>query len=345
MHLAGVNDMTDKKRNVVSTSMTCVATNAPIVTMGAAVRWADVDPFNGMVRPSELSKESGVINSHTKAVIVVAWAGIPPELRELSIYCRRQKIPLILDAAHAFGATYEGHPIHEFAEFTCYSFQAIKHFTTGDGGALICRSDADFNRAKSLKWFGIDRDTAKDDYGNWKGGQWGADVKELGYKFNMNNIAAAIGLEQMKHIDYILEKHIHNASIYNRIFHDFENITPLKVPAGALPSYWTYPILVKPTTYGVHPAHPENTSRRLQRRSYPTRDQLMSALNNEGIMAGVVHVPNHNYTCFKDNNQLFSTPLHGVRIFSENQISLPCGWWLNDEDIEFIANKVLEIMK
>ena len=120
---------------------------------------------------------------------------------------KKYNIPLIQDAAHSFGATFDGRPISNFCDYTCYSFQAIKHLSTGDGGALICKNESDYLLAKKLKWFGYDRDLLKDDKGEWKGQRWSADVSkgEIGYKFNMNNISAAIGISQLKYIENLLE--------------------------------------------------------------------------------------------------------------------------------------------
>lgn len=205
----------------------------------------------------------------------------------------------------------------------CYSFQAIKHFTTGDGGALVCLTDADHARAKALKWFGLDRDHAKDDKGNWKGQQWDVDIQEAGFKFNMNNVSAAIGLSQMKHIDRIVSLHIVNAYLYDDLFEGCTTVVPAARPAGADSSFWVYTMKVDP------------------KRSRLQRDDLLKALNAEGIMAGVVHVPNDDYTAF----QAFRSDLPGLREFAANQFSLPCGWWLDEDDVRHIAARVKELTR
>jgi len=305
---------------VISTPMTCVATNTPIVNLGADIVWADIEPWNGMIDYADLLKNRKT--SKTKALMVVAWAGSAPELEYLYNLCKSRGIKLILDAAHAFGASFKGEPLHAYADYVCYSFQAIKHFTTGDGGALVCKSKTDFERSKSLKWFGLDRDRAKDEKGDWKGQQWDVDITEAGYKFNMNNIAAAIGLSNLPHIQSILDTHRHNASIYENEFKDFDKLELCTPPDPKGSSYWVYTLQVSKT-------------------SPLTRDQLLKALNDEGIMAGVVHVRNDNYTAFskfKVNN------LTGVDYFSTHQFSLPVGWWLSEEDIKHIARRVKDIL-
>jgi dTDP-4-amino-4,6-dideoxygalactose transaminase len=302
---------------VISTPMTCVATNTPIVNLGANIVWADVDPDTGMLDPGLVAHR---ITSKTKAVMAVAWAGAPPDLVGLDLVCRNRGIPLILDAAHAFDATYQNLQIHRCAQFTCYSFQAIKHFTTGDGGALVCLADRDHQRAKAMKWFGLDRDTAKDARGDWKGQQWDADIVEAGYKFNMNNVAAAIGLSQLPHIDRLIATHRANAALYDDLFRDFTPVRPTRKYCDTTTSAWVYTVLVAPD-------------------AKLSRDELLYTLNAEGIHAGVVHVPNDTYTCFAK----YQADLPGVRQFSSHQLSLPCGWWLDGDDVRHIAQRVKEL--
>jgi len=314
LKLSGVS----KDDEVITTSMTCVATNTPIRNLDAKIVWADVNPNNGMLDPNDVRKK---ISSKTKAVIAVAWAGTPPELEELSKICKEKNVKLILDAAHAFGASYKGFPLHDWCDFTCYSFQAIKHITTGDGGALICKSDLDYKRSKSMKWFGLDRDLAKDASGNWKGQQWDVDIAEAGYKFNMNNVSAAIGLSQINHLDKIVSKHINNAKLYQDLLKNETNICPAAIPEGSKSSFWVFTVKLNNSSI--------------------TRDDVLKKLNSIGIHAGVVHIPNHEYTAFKD----YLIDLPGVNEFSNNQFSLPCGWWLSPEDIVYIAEKLKEIIK
>lgn len=304
--------------DVITTPMTCVATNTPIIAAGAHLMWADVDPNHGMVTPETVE---AALTEDTKAVMVVAWAGSPPDLEGIRRVCNENGVSMILDAAHAFDAQYKGEPIHRWSDFTCYSFQAIKHFTTGDGGALVSNNDTAFRRSKALKWFGLDRDRAKDDKGNWKGQQWDVDILEAGFKYNMNNVSAAIGLSQLPHVDKIIGSHRRNAAIYDSLFSGFSAVRPNPQVTGAGSSHWVYAMQVDPNVCRI------------------SRDDLLKALNAEGIMAGVVHVPNDDYACFS----MYRADLPGVRRFSANQFSLPCGWWLSEEDVQHIAQRVKEL--
>ena len=142
-----------------------------------------------------------------------------------------------------------------------------------------------------MKWFGLDRDKAKDEKGDWKGQQWDVDVEEAGYKFNMNNVSAAIGLSQVPFIDRTIAAHRANAELYDQMFSDCETVKPTSRPVGAESSFWVYTMKIDPAKSSI------------------SRDELLRVLNAEGIMAGVVHVPNDAYTAFKSSQ----TDLPGVR--------------------------------
>lgn len=305
---------------VVTTAMTCVATNTPIDNLGGKIVWADIDPDTASIDPADVERK---ITNRTRAIMCVAWAGTPCDLDALDEIAKRRGVPLIQDAAHALGATWRGRPISDFADFTCYSFQAIKHLSCGDGGAVVCRDTDDFVLARKLKWFGYDRDAHKDEKGEWKGQRWDADILpgEVGYKFNMNNIAAAIGLSQIPHIGRILSTHRRNAAIYDDAFRSSASIRRLAVPDHAVSSNWVYTALV--------------ADERVD------RDQLLADLNSEGIAAGLVHLPNDLYSAFKSAE----VPMPGLRRFADRQISLPCGWWLTESDCVHIAERTLALAR
>lgn len=313
LKLSGVEVDTE----VITSPMTCIATNTPVINLGAKIVWADINSNNGSINIKDIEKK---ITEKTKAILFVNWAGTPCDLEEISKIGKKYNIPTIQDSAHSFGAKWNDVCTSNYTDFTCFSFQAIKHLSTGDGGALICKNNKALMLANKLKWFGLDRNKTKDEKGNWKGQRWNENIElnEVGYKFNMNNISAAIGLSQMKYISNLLHKHRRNADVYSDIFKDSNLIKIINVPQKAKSSYWVYTCIFN----GV-----END-----------RNKLIENLNSEGIEAGLVHLPNDIYSAFKQSK----ISLPGTREFSSTQISLPCGWWLNEKDCKFIGTKVLE---
>lgn len=303
--------------DVVSTPMTCVATNTPIYNAGANIVWSDIEPETGMPGPDQIED---AITERTKAVLYVAWSGNLGKLSDVYDLCMRKNIPLILDAAHSFNAKYRGlDPSQNIADFVCYSLQAIKHITSGDGGVLTSRNPDLLNKAKCLKWFGLDRDASKDENGNWRGQQWDVDIYHPGYKFNMNNLSAAVGLSQIPYVESIIDTHKRNSALYDDLFSDTE-IQPLERSSEEDTARWVYTVRT--------PLRDEKKMRAIEN------------LNHLGIAAGLVHVPNDNYTCFSK----FKKNLPGVREFSSMQFSIPCGWWLSPDDISYIAKKTIEII-
>lgn len=302
---------------VITTAMTCVATNTPIINSGATLVWADIDPDTGMI---DVEDVESLITTKTKAIMIVDWAGTPSDLSGFERLSKQYGIPVIQDAAHAFGALYEGSSVAKFADFTCFSFQAIKHFTTGDGGALICRNADDYALAKKLKWFGYDRDSVKDSKGEWKGQKWDADIlpSEVGYKFNMNNMSAAVGLANLPKMAGVLESHRQNAAQLTSMLSNHPKISLLKVDPRAVSSFWVY-------TLRLNVIEQE-------------RDLIIAKLNERGIGAGLVHLPNDRYSAFSQ----FKRELQNTNLFSSSQISLPCGWWLNSADIRYIAQALID---
>jgi perosamine synthetase len=294
--LAGV----ESGDEVISSPMTCMATNEPISGFGANIVWADVNPSTGNIDPDDVEKK---ITKKTKAIVAVHWAGEPFDIKRINQIARKHKIKVIEDAAHALDSTYGGKKIGNHSDFVCFSFQAIKHLTTGDGGALFCKKKADDKRAKLLRWFGIDR--------HFKGSKWTQDIKECGYKFHMNNLTAAIGLEQMKHISKLTFLHKTNARYYDNHINN-PKIEKLSRSCDSTSSCWIYSLLCE------------------------NRNKLQKHLTKNGIHSDVVHVRNDNYSVFKK----FKCKLPGLDYFNPRLLNIPVGWWLSKKDLDYIIRVV-----
>jgi dTDP-4-amino-4,6-dideoxygalactose transaminase len=285
---------------VISTPMTCTATNMPILALGGKIVWADINPWTGNIDPKDVAKK---ITEKTKAIVCVHWGGYPCDLDKLNEIAGQYGIKVIEDAAHAFGSQYHGRPIGSHSAFTCFSFQAIKTITTVDGGALVCKSKDDYERGKLLRWYGIDRNATTELRSD-------ADIKEYGYKFHMNDVAATIGLEQLKYVSDNLKKTRRNALRYEQFF--LLNQCGLLHSADRESSYWLYTIRVK------------------------NRDKFIKKMKDFGIATSRVLARNDLHTCFKDSR----TSLPGLDEFDSEQVSIPVGWWV--DEIDYIAEKVCE---
>jgi dTDP-4-amino-4,6-dideoxygalactose transaminase len=284
LRLAGVGPGDE----VITTPMTCSATNVPILALGAKVVWADIDPWTGNIDSDDVRRK---VTPRTQAIMCVDWGGYPCDYDELNDIAHNHGIKLIEDACHAFGSEHGWDKVGGNCDFSCFSFQAIKEITTVDGGLLTCKSDADYERGKLLRWYGIDRTVKTDDL------RCEADIKEFGYKFHMNDVAATIGIEQLKHVGGNLTQTRTNASIYNVLLPG-----KMKYSDDRLSSYWLYTVRVL------------------------GRDKFIKHMAELGVQTSKVHVRNDLYTMFEDSK----TFLPGVDEFYNSHVCIPVGWWVEN---------------
>lgn len=169
---------------VISPVLTCTATNIPLLRRGVKIVWGDVHLKELTLEPADVRAKIG---PSTKAIIFVHMGGNNHNLKEIRKIARQWHIPVIEDAAQALGSEYWG-----VSEHTAVSLQAIKNLTTGDGGIYLGKQ---YSKAKRLRWYGYDRDK--------KQARGDSQLTEAGYKFHMNDIAASIGLANLKDWDAI----------------------------------------------------------------------------------------------------------------------------------------------
>lgn len=295
--LAGVNPGDE----VILPAQTFVATGQVIMYSGAKPVFADIEKETGNIDPYSFYKK---ITDKTKAVISVSWGGTPPNLDLLS-EVTPAGISIIQDNAHALGSTFKDQPIANFGDFSCFSFQAIKSLTTGDGGMLVCRNPHDAYRARKLRWFGIDRANDKTAFD----GERLYNASEVGYKYNMNNIAAAIGLGNLHGVKERQARRKWVADQYDNTPTNIHNPNPVFREGS---SNWLYTVLVD------------------------RRDDYIRMMRSKNIPVSVVHNG-------IDRNTLFGgidRSLVNQRYWDEHHICLPCHSGLTDEDVQKVCDAV-----
>jgi dTDP-4-amino-4,6-dideoxygalactose transaminase len=290
---------------IISTPCTCSATNTSIRAVGADIVWADINPLTGNIDSNSVEDRLKT-NKDIKAVIMVHWGGYPCDIDEINFLGQKYNVKIIEDAAHAFGAEYKNLKIGNHSDFVCFSFQAIKHLTTADGGAVICKNDDDHKRGKLLRWFGIDRESPRRDQ------RCEEDITEAGFKYHMNDINATIGLMNLRDIDKIVKTHQLNGTTYDNELKEIEKLTLVQKHTDRLSSYWIYTVLVN------------------------DRDNFVNKMRTAGIGASMVHSRNDLFTMFK----AYKTNLPGTDSFFDKQINIPSGWWVTDEDRRYIVDVI-----
>ncbi len=310
LHLAYILAGLKKGDEVITTIFTCTATNIPMLYMGLKIKFADIDKETMNISIKSVKK---LITKNTKAIVCVHYGGLPCDMDELIKISKKNNITLIEDAAHALGAKYKGKPIGGISDFSTFSFQAIKHFTTGDGGMLIVKNKKLEDKAKRIRWFGIDR--KKKQQGIWKN-----DVHEIGYKYQMTDIAATMGCDSLKEFNNIIK---HRQKIYKtylkelsknkkvQCIHDYDK----KKSHGA----WLFTISVS------------------------NKDFVQKKLRQHNIETNQVHFRNDRYSIFKKYVKGKKFP--NMDYLENRYLVLPLHHKVTTKDAKFISKLVNKFAK
>ena len=294
---------------VLATPMTCTASNWPILANGLKIKWVDIDPTTLNMDLDDLERK---ITPKTKVIMLVHWGGYPndldriKEIQQNALFRFGFKPAVIEDGAHSFGSKYKEKLIGNHGNLTMFSLQAIKHLTAVDGGLLLSPHNELHRRAKLMRWYGIDRDGDRKDF------RCEADVEEWGFKFHMNDVCATVGLENLKHVDDIIKKHRSNANYYDNSLSNTSGVKLLDRKEGHDSAFWIYSMLVD------------------------NRDGFYRYMNECGVAVSQVHERNDKHTCVKD----YRTALPSLDKTIGKIVSIPVGWWVSDEEREYIVDCV-----
>ena len=290
---------------VIAPVFTCTATNIPFLYMGVKIKFADVDPLTMNISVDSVKK---LITPKTKAVICMHYAGLPCNMDELKKITSKNKIPLIEDAAHALGAMYDNKPIGSISEFTSFSFQAVKHITTGDGGMLCIKNKKLLKKAQRIRWFGIDRE------GKHKG-IWENDIIEVGYKYQMTDISASIGLEALKNFKNILNHRKKLFEVYLSELSKNKNIICVNDDDKRKKhSAWLFTILLE------------------------KKDYLQKKLRENKIETNQVHFRNDKYSIFKKFARNYKFP--NMDFIENKYLVLPLHSKVSISNVKYICGLI-----
>lgn len=290
---------------VISTAYTMVATNTVILEQFAKPVFADISYENINILPEDIEHR---ITEKTKAIMCVHWGGYPCDMNEIHKVARDYNLSVIEDAAHALGAYYKNKPIGTISDYTAFSFQAIKHLTTGDGGMLSIKSPEKYREALRRRWFGIDRKNRKPTLIE----DPVADIKEVGYKYHMNDIAATIGLEQLKNFDLNFKRRQYIAKIYREELIKTNKITLLENKNDRINANWMFAV------------HIQN------------RNRFIKFMQENGIGVTVHNWRNDRYSIFGG----IKKDLLNLEKVNTTLVNLPLHPNLSDNDIDYILMKI-----
>lgn len=306
LHLALLTAGVQKGDEVITSPITFIATGLSILYTGAKVIFADVEHLTGNINPISIEEK---ITKKTKAIIVVHFSGYPCDLEKIQKIGKKYNIIIIEDAAHALGATYNGKIIGSNSDFTCFSFQSIKHVTTGDGGMITFNNENYYPELIERRKFGIRKEFL--DQKNYID-RPPNNNSLLGFKYSMNEIAAAIGLANFQGLENRLLRRRRIASRYKEEFKNTPGIILTKEEQNRNSSYFFFPLLVE------------------------ERIAFIKTLAKRGIEVGYWHQRIDKNTIFKSNKSY----LPGVKYFDERQVALPIHDNLTDKDVDKIIKNI-----
>ncbi len=293
---------------VIVPSLTFAASAQAIAATGAKPVFCDIEAATLNMDPDDLRKK---ITGRTKAIMPVHYSGLPCDMGRIREMCGAKKIRIVEDAAHAFGSVYKGKKIGSTGDVVCFSFDPIKTITCGEGGAIVTSDKKLAERIYKKRILGIDKDT----WSRYKHKRdWFYEVTELGYRYHMSNINAAIGLVQMEKVDAFIARKKDIVKKYDDGFKELKEITLIKRDYRNTAPF-NYIIRIK-----------------------NGRDRLMSRLKKHNIDSGVHYIPNHLQPFFKKSK----TALPVTEKVWLEMITLPLYYDMTDRDVSRVIGAVSE---
>ncbi|MGE3163781.1 MAG: DegT/DnrJ/EryC1/StrS family aminotransferase [Planctomycetota bacterium] len=320
LHLSLVGLGVGPGDEVITTAVTWPSTANVVVHCGATPVFVDIEPetFN-----LDLSQVEAKITSATRAIVPVHMAGLPVDLDRVHAIAARHGLEVVEDAAHALGASAGGQPIGSRSRFVCFSFYPIKNITTGEGGALAMNREADEERLRVLALHGITRDAWKR-YTNEGSPHW--DCVAPGFKYNMPDLCAALGIHQLARLQEFTERRRRLALRYRELLADIEEII---LPASLEregQAHHLFIIMVRPELLRID------------------RDGFVAALKAENIGTGIHFRGLFLHPYYRDRFGLRSADFPQATFTSDRIVSLPLYPAMSDADVVSVASAIRKLV-
>ncbi|MEX8498247.1 MAG: DegT/DnrJ/EryC1/StrS family aminotransferase [Leptothrix ochracea] len=302
---------------VITTTHTFTATAEVVRYLGADVKLVDIDPATLNIDPAAIE---AAITPRTKALMPVHYAGLAADMPAIRAIARKHGLKIVEDAAHALPTTSGGQLIGTLdSDATVFSFYANKTITTGEGGMLVTRDAALAARAKVMRLHGINRDAF--DRFTAKVPSWYYEIVAPGFKYNLTDIAAALGLHQLKRAHAFQQKRAQLAQIYHQALQDLPLILPPQPAPGELHAWHLYVVRVRPDA--------------------PIgRDRLIEALFNAGIGCSVHYMPLHLHPYWRERYDLQASDFPHSQQAYEQMLSLPLYTRMTEADAQRVVDAV-----
>jgi len=321
LHLALMAAGVREGDEVILPAMTFTATAEVVTYLRATPVLADVDEDTCNLTVAAIEEK---MTGKTRAVIPVHFAGQPCDMDEICALAAERKLTVIEDAAHAIPARYKGRMVGTIGDLTCFSFYATKSLTTGEGGMVTTARDEWAERMRILRLHGISKDA-------WKRytseGTWYYEVIEAGYKYNMTDIQAALGIAQLRKVDWMWQRRRQIAGIYTANFKAIPEVQAPVVKADRESAWHLYVVRLVPDTLTID------------------RNRFIEELKNAGTMASVHFIPLYRHPYYQNTFQYSPLGFKSSEKIYEQIISLPIYPGMSDEDAEQVSDSVAHVVK
>jgi dTDP-4-amino-4,6-dideoxygalactose transaminase len=299
---------------VITTTHTFTATAEVVRYLGADVRLVDIDPATMNIDPAAIE---AAITSRTKAIIPVHYAGMAVDMDAVLAIAHRHGLKVVEDAAHALPTTHGGRLVGTLdSDVTVFSFYANKTITTGEGGMAVTRDPALAARMKVMRLHGINRDAF--DRFTAKVPSWYYEIVAPGFKYNLTDIAAAMGIHQLRRAQGFQQQRAQLAALYDELLVDLPLILPPRPPAGEVHSWHLYVL-------------------RLTDDAPIGRDALIEALYAAGIGCSVHYIPLHQHPYWRERYDLQAADFpHSQRAY-ERMLSVPLYTRMTEDDVRRVV--------
>ncbi|MFH1867825.1 MAG: aminotransferase class I/II-fold pyridoxal phosphate-dependent enzyme [Candidatus Omnitrophota bacterium] len=320
LHLCLVSLGIKKGDEVITSPITWPSTANVIVHTGAKPVFADVNPKTMNIDPKRIEEK---ITKRTKAIIPVHMAGQPCEMDKIRKLAKKHKLYIIEDAAHAIGASYNERKIGTLSDFTCFSFYPIKNMTTIEGGLIATNNRKWAEDIRVLSLHGVTKDAWKRYSSSAKGHH---DVIFPGFKYNMTDMQAALGLHQLPKLDKFIRQREHMVLQYNDAFSGMEEISVLDQIDNIRHAHHLYIIVLNTEKLKI------------------TRDGFMDALRKENIGVGIHFRSLHIQPFYKNTYKFKDSDLPNAKHLSDRIISLPLYPGMSQYDLDTVVKAVKKIV-
>jgi UDP-4-amino-4,6-dideoxy-N-acetyl-beta-L-altrosamine transaminase len=301
---------------VITTPFTFTSTGNTIIHTGATPVFVDIERDTYNIDPGKVEE---AITRKTRAILPVHYAGHPCEMREIKRIAREHNLYVVEDAAHALGSEYEGVKIGALSESTCFSFYPTKSITTGEGGAITTNDEIIAEKARILRLHGINKNA-------WmrysSTGTWFYEVKDCGWKYNISDIHAAIGIVQLQKLDRFIRIRREYAKIYSEELGKIDSVIVPDEKPNVKHSYHIYPILL--TSFN--------------------RDKFIEKMRAKGVICSVHFIPLHMHPFYRERFGFKEGAFPNAEWVYKREVSLPLYPKMTKGELQYVINCVKYVL-